>query len=259
MKYMGGKYFLSREISDTMKEIVKSEDIDGYLEPFCGALNVLIKMNEDFDCVASDYHPDLIQLWKDIQEDKFIPPTEMDEIIYNESKNLQSPSAMKGFIGFGMSFGGKFYAGYSEKYKNSKKENYLQEAINSIKKIKPKINSVEFKCLSYEKHNPKNKLIYCDPPYQTTKFPIKYRTDTKIYDKFDNEKFWDIMRKWSQTNYVFISETTAPDDFVPIWEKKTHRSASQSDKTRYKNPSESFKIEKLFIYNKGLVINILNN
>jgi len=253
MKYMGGKYFLAKEISEIMKTLVKSEDVDGYLEPFCGALNVLMKMIEDYDCIASDYHPDLIQLWIDIQDNKFIAPKEMNETIYNESKQLQSPSAMKGFIGFGMSFGGKFYSGYSDKYKNSKKENYLQEAINSIKKITPKIKDVEFKCLSYDQHNPKNKLIYCDPPYQTTRFPIKYRTDTKVYDTFDNEKFWNIMRNWSKKNYVFISETTAPDDFIPIWEKKTHRSASQSGKTRYKNLSESFKTEKLFIYKEGLI------
>ena len=65
-------------------------------------------------------------------------------------------------------------------------------------------------------------LIYCDPPYQTTKYdPIKYRTDTKYYDIFDNEKFWNIMRLWSKKNHVFISETTAPDDFV-LFGRKRH-------------------------------------
>jgi hypothetical protein len=56
------------------------------------------------------------------------------------------------------------------------------------------------------------------------------------------------MREWSKDNYVFISETTAPDDFVKIWSKSTHRSASQSDKTRYKNPSDSFTEECLFVH-----------
>ena len=70
----------------------------------------------------------------------------------------------------------------------------------------------------------------------------------KHYDEFDNEKFWDVMRKWSKDNYVFISETSAPDDFTPVWEKKSHRSASQSDKTRYKNKSEAYQIEKLYIH-----------
>ena len=56
------------------------------------------------------------------------------------------------------------------------------------------------------------------------------------------------MREWSKDNYVFISETTAPDDFVPIWEKDVHRSVSQSSKTRYKNESDKNKTEKLYIH-----------
>ena len=57
------------------------------------------------------------------------------------------------------------------------------------------------------------------------------------------------MREWSKNNYVFISETTAPPDFIPIWQKNTHRSASQSEKTRYKNDSDAFKIEKVYVHN----------
>ena len=248
MKYMGGKYFLGKEISDVMKSIISSEDVKYYFEPFCGALSVMEKMNDTYRCIASDYHPDLIQLWKEVQEDTFIPPQEITEEIYHKSKELISPSSMKGFIGFGMSFGGKFYAGYADKYKNNKKENYLQEAINSIQRKKQKIQGIEFVCKSYDEWEPKDQLIYCDPPYQNTKFPIKYRRETKNYDEFDNDKFWDIMRKWSKNNYVFISETSAPDDFVSIWEKKSHRSASQSEKTRYKNKSEIYTTEKLFVY-----------
>ena len=120
MKYMGGKYFLCKEISSIMKSYIKPDMIDGYLEPFCGALNVLLKMN-DYKCIASDYHPDLIQMWREVQNDTFIPPEEVTEEYYNESKKLKSPSALKGFIGFGLSFSGKFYCGYAEKYRNEKR------------------------------------------------------------------------------------------------------------------------------------------
>ena len=64
---MGGKYFLSKDISNLMKNYVSKDKVDGYLEPFCGALNVLVKMNE-YKCIGSDYHPDLIELWKDLQK-----------------------------------------------------------------------------------------------------------------------------------------------------------------------------------------------
>ena len=43
MKYMGGKYFISTQISDIIKSYVPPENVSGYLEPFCGALSVLEK------------------------------------------------------------------------------------------------------------------------------------------------------------------------------------------------------------------------
>ena len=68
-------------------------------------------------------------------------------------------------------------------------------------------------------------------------------------DKQVDDKFWEIMRIWSTENIVFISETTAPNDFVCVWEKSTHRTAAQSDKTRYKtNNTEKYSTEKLFIH-----------
>ena len=57
------------------------------------------------------------------------------------------------------------------------------------------------------------------------------------------------MRNWSENNIVFISETSAPEDFICIWEKISHRSAAQSKKTRYKSESDSYANEKLFVHN----------
>ena len=248
MKYMGGKYMLKKDITNVMKDQVKPDMVDGYLEPFCGACSILTIMNNDYDCTASDYHPDLIELWKSVQNHTFIPPTDMTEETYNTIKQLPSPNALKAFVGFGCSFGGKYFAGYADKYKKDKQENYLKEITNSIHKKKDKFQGINFDCCPYDEWEPHNMLIYCDPPYKITKNPVKYRTDTKKYDVFDNDHFWDVMREWSKDNYVFISETTAPDDFVKIWSKSTHRSASQSDKTRYKNPSDSFTEECLFVH-----------
>ena len=245
---MGGKYFLSKDISNLMKSRVTTDMVDGYLEPFCGACSVLTKMNDTYYCHASDYHPDLIELWTQVQKNTFEPPSEMDEDMYETIKNMKSPSALKAFVGFGCSFGGKYFAGYADKYKNDKKENYLKEVTNSINKKKDKFTNIEFSCCSYDDWIPSRMLIYCDPPYQITKYPIKYRTGTKKYDEFDNKKFWDTMREWSKDNYVFISETTAPKDFVKIWSKSAHRSASLSSKTRNKNPSEKFTDDCLFVH-----------
>ena len=252
MKYTGGKYHTGKYIAEIMKELVPNNTVKGYLEPFCGALSVLIHMTDEYDCYASDIHPDLILLWKSVQNDTFVPPKHISEMDYLTIKNLKSPSALKAFVGFGCSFGGKYFGGYANKYLNGKKEDFLKEASNSIIKIKDKIRDVEFYNKSYDKWKPSGMLIYCDPPYQFTKYPVKYRTGTKHYDVFDNIKFWNVMRKWSKTNVVFVSETSAPDDFVSVWEKNKQRSASQSSKTRYKNKSDSFAVEKLYIHQSYL-------
>ena len=116
---------MNPHVNPCMNSYVNPDDVDGYLEPFCGAMSILTKMNEMYTCKASDYHPDLIQLWKEVQTNSFIPPQEMNEELYNTIKDYESPSAMKAFVGFGCSFGGKFFSGYADKYKNNKKENYL--------------------------------------------------------------------------------------------------------------------------------------
>lgn len=92
------------------------------------------------------------------------------------------------------------------------------------------LKEVKFTNKDYRELKPKNMLIYCDPPYKETTYPIKYRRDIKYYDKFDNDEFWEIMRIWSKNNIVIISETSAPTDF--IWEKEISRSASKSKNNR---------------------------
>ena len=248
MKYLGGKYMLGKDISSVLLKF--SNNVDGYIEPFCGALGVLKRMTPHFDnCSASDTHPDLILLWKEVKNNSFIPPQEVSEDDYNRIKLLQSPNSLKAFVGFSCSFGGAYFSGYAQKYTGTKKENFLQAGTNSIHKLRPFIQNVKFECISYDLLNPVNKLIYCDPPYKNRNFPVKYRKQEKHYDKFDHTKFWDIMRVWSKNNIVIISEIEAPDDFIVIFEKYKYRSISQSKKTRFKNKdTKKYLCEKLFIH-----------
>lgn len=248
MKYLGGKNKIGKYIANIMKERIKPDEVDGYLEPFCGSLGVTQHMTDEYKVIASDTHPDLILLWKKLQKKQFISPKTVSEDRYLRIKAQKSPSALKAFVGFGCSFGGKYFSGYAQKYTNGKNENYLSAVTNSMKKLQPKITNVKFKCCDYKKWKPKNMLIYCDPPYNHSKFPVNYRTSTKKYDKFDNKAFWDTMRKWSKDNHVFISEQEAPPDFISVWERQTYRSASQSKKTRFKSLSvKKYRTEHLFI------------
>ena len=227
MKYLGGKNKLGKHISTAILKIVdqkpelfpiKKDKVKGLLVPFCGSLGVLKFLAPHFNKIrASDTHKDLIALWKSVQTGKFNPPVEISEDRYKQIKLLPSPNPLKAFVGFGLSFGGKYFSGYAQKYTNGKNENYLRAATNSMKKLEPVIKNVKFSNSDYKRLRPKNMLIYADPPYVSGKFPVKYRKSTKKYDLFDNEQFWDTMRKWSKNNIVFISEVSAPNDFVAVW------------------------------------------
>ena len=111
--------------------------------------------------IANDYHEDLILMWKDVQADKFKYPTSISESEYLEAKELKSPNAYKAFVGFGMSFGGRYFGAYSQKYLNGKKEDFCKEMVNSLKRTAPKIKNVKFTSKDYKKLNPKNMLHVC--------------------------------------------------------------------------------------------------
>lgn len=279
MKYLGGKQRLGKHLSPYLLKLwdargtiieemngkrLRIPKVNGYLEPFCGSLGVFKHMSKSLSekggatsIVGSDYHPDLIQMWKEVQEGSFEYPESISEEEFNNAKKLKSPNAMKSFIGFGMSFGGRYFGSYSHKYLGNKKEDFCAEMRNSLQRTSKMIQypKVKFVQKDYSKLKPKNKFIYCDPPYESHKYPIKYRRDVKHYDVFDNDKFWEIMRDWSKTgnNLVLISEMNAPDDFVEIWNMEKYRSAAQSKKTRFKGNSETHYIEKVFIHESMLV------
>ena len=255
MKYLGGKQRLGKHLAPYLHEIwEKNDKLEGYMEPFCGSLGVLSNMT-DLDSkkiYANDYHPDLIEMWKEVQAGTFVYPNAISEEEYLEAKQLKSPSARKAFVGFGMSFGGRYFGAYSQKYLNGKNEDFCKEMVNSLKRTAPKIQNVRFTNKDYRKLKPKNMLVYCDPPYAYNKYPIKYRRDVKKYDEFDNQEFWNVVRDWSKNNLVVVSETTAPEDLVEVWNQKRYRSAAQSSKTRFNPNSETqsatHNIEKLFVH-----------
>ena len=70
---------------------------------------------------------------------------------------------------------------------------------------------------SYSEYNPKNCVIYCDPPYKGNK--LNGGINRKDFMGFNSEEFWKTMDIWSLSNQVFVSELNAPPNWKPIWEK----------------------------------------
>jgi len=239
MKYLGGKQRIGKHIAEYLQQYENSK----YLEPFCGSLGVLKHMTNK-ETTGNDYHADLIEMWKAVQKGELKYPESVSEEEYEEAKELKSPSALKAYIGFGMSFGGRYFGAYAHKYLGTKKEDFCKEMRNSLERIRPKISNVKFTNKDYREIKVKGYLIYCDPPYKETKYPIKYRRGTKEYDVFDSEEFWKKVREWSKNNVVIVSETSAPPDFEEVWSSDQVRSASRSKNT----PKPSVVAEKLFRY-----------
>jgi len=227
MKYLGGKHGIGKHIVDYMiEECPPDEYKNGYLEPFCGSLGVFKNITDKGynNYIASDYHSDLIDMWQKLQKNKLKIPLNVTETDYNKLKVAKSPNAMKAVAGFGLSFGGKYFAGYAQKWAGNSGRNFLREFKSSIDRIKPTIQqkNVEFHNKSYDEFKPKNMLIYCDPPYK----------DTEGYSTggFDHDKFWDTMRKWSKDNCVFISEESAPKDFKVVWRRRKRRTLDHTSR-----------------------------
>jgi DNA adenine methylase len=236
MKYLGGKHSIGKSIAEYITAACPCDKVEGYLEPFCGSLGVFKNMtNKNYKkYIASDIQSDLIELWKKIQNDEMELPDNFTEEQYNELKTAKSPNALKAIAGFGLSFGGKYFAGYAQKWAGNSGRDFLNEFKRSINKIKPTIKkgNIEFYNKSYTDFNPENMVIYCDPPYKSTE---GYSTGD-----FDHELFWETMRKWSKNNYVFISEQSAPDDFKVVWKREKRRTLDKSNRF--------YKVENIYIH-----------
>jgi len=217
MRYLGGKKKLGKEIASVLYEYGDPNKVDGYVEPFCGSLGVMVHMVDKGykTCKAYDSCKDLILLWKELKAGKFKFPKSVSKQTWIRYKKDKTPSAMRAFIGFGCSFGGLWFGGFAEDYNHTGSYSVVKSNTNSTKKILPQIKKINiFGCKDYKKHNFKNYLIYCDPPYNNT------TAGYKAVGNFDHNEFWNTVRKWSKNNIVIVSEYSAPKDFKCIWKKK---------------------------------------
>lgn len=236
MQYFGGKFNTAKYIAEYINTNLHINQT--YWEPFVGSGYVLEKIDNNRKRIASDFHKELISMWKSLQNG-WIPPEEVSEELYRQLKLDKSEGnlALKAFVGFGCSFAGKYWGGYA---KNKQGQKFARNAKNTLLKTLPKIIDVKFYHCDFFKigiNKPvENYFFYLDPPYgNTTGYSL---------GKFDNEKFWEHTRFLSRENDVVVSEYNAPDDFECVLEIKTRTHI------RDKNGNKTPRIEKLFKWKK---------
>jgi DNA adenine methylase len=227
---MGSKNRIARHILP----IILKDRKEGqwYVEPFVGGANMIDKVEENR--IGADCNEYLIEALKLIRDNITIIPkdnTETNELEYKFAKNSNN-KALKGYYGFALSYGGKWFGGWRRDKKG--KRDYVAEAYRSATKQSELLQGVEFVHSEYNELDiPNNSIIYCDPPYANT---------TKYKDSFNHDEFWEWCRvKSKEGHQVFISEYNAPDDFECVWQKEIVSSLT-------KNTGAKKGVEKLFIY-----------
>ena len=231
MQYMGGKSRISKQIAEVL-----NSDIDKdtpFVSLFCGSCAIESKVQADVK-ILNDKHPYLIAMWQALQNGWTPPDVVTKEEYYRVKANMDENPALAGFVGFGCSFGGKWWGGYA---KDKRGDDYCGQAKRGLLKDLVGIQSATFTCLDYhDVEIPDGAVVYCDPPYaNTTGYTV---------GQFDTDEFWNYMRQLSKRCNVYISEESAPDDFECIWSKEKVRTLEKNDNVG------RVKVEKLFKYKR---------
>jgi len=206
MKYMGSKNRHAREI---LAVIPRQKD-QIWVEPFVGGANMIDKVDNILR-IGADINSYLISMWKALLNG-WIPPENISEAEYYRIRDLdeykQWEPVLYAFVGIGCSYAGKWWGGYAR----GAERNYCRESRDNVLKQIPKLKKVHFVCADYRHLNiPSKSLIYCDPPYMNA---------TAYRPKFDSRLFWEWCdRKVNEGHSVYVSEYTAPSDWICIWSK----------------------------------------
>lgn len=215
MRYVGSKKRIAKRIASEIQKRRSSQST--YWEPFVGGCNSFATIAPMFPyAYGSDSHQDLILMW-DALINGWSAPTHISETEYHNLKNAP-PSPLRGFVGFGGSFGGKWFGGYARGGYNSDgtPRNYIAESSRAvtarIKTMTSTSTTIRFHHKTYlEGSGNQNMVIYCDPPYRGT-LPYKQAP-------FDHDQFWS----WCTSQVlngalVLVSEYTAGDDWICVAE-----------------------------------------
>lgn len=236
MSYLGAKCKGASHILDVLND----EMFDGmdYVEPFCGYMHILRRVENKRSYRASDCNPLLIALMKGVQNKRPIPKITQAE--YQKLKTQRQITLRRAVAAFTYSYCGKQWGGYVDKYeRDGKKKSYADERKRYYKELQQNdaFMSATIRNIDYRKINYKKKLIYCDPPYCNT---TAYKQGEDEDNEFDSKEFWEYMRKWSKDNIVFISEYKAPKDFKCISSANKQSSVAIDGRTTRR--------EKLFVH-----------
>lgn len=206
MRYVGGKQRIAKRIAEAI--LADTSARGHYLEPFVGGGAVGAVLGGEFDHARySDAHEDLVLMWQALERgDEFPESITPDEW---ETLRTSPPSAVRGPVGFGGSFGGRWFSSYAKGGYNANgqpRNHYgesLRRARRDIEGMRGRV-STSFRCHPFDEIQVTPEcVIYADPPYRDT---LGYGIE------FDHGAFWSTVARWSALGaYVYVSEYAAPE------------------------------------------------
>lgn len=227
MQYLGGKTRLAKPIAEVI--VSMAEGRATYVEPFMGGCSVLAAVAPKFGrVIGADAMPDLVMMWQAAQNG-WVPPTTVTEDEYQAVRRAE-PSALRGFIGFGCSFGGKWFGGYAR----SENRNHTAESSRLVHRRAVKLQGVEIRLSDYRALSDvigPDTAVYADPPYANT-------TGYTATGAFDSEEFWRTMDAWVDLGArVLVSEFQAPNHWHEVW---------SVDRARHVDAASGRVVDKVF-------------
>jgi DNA adenine methylase len=221
MQYMGGKYALAKRIVKAIMD--DSPGREHWFEPFVGGGSVLQNAAPHFArLTAMDAHEDLILMWQAVNAGWEPPPFVNRE--EHQALRHAEPSALRGFAGFGASFGGKWFSGYGV---SSTKGEMCRISRRSVVKqgIVFRSHQISFVHGEFGSHEPPGgSTVYCDPPY--------IGTEGYGAHSLNHDQFYKTLLEWSSIGcQVYVSEYTPPIG-VPyelIWAQETRATMAKAN------------------------------
>lgn len=206
MQYFGGKAKIAKRLVAAMRP----EHIRGVAvwEPFCGGLNMTRALAGAGALVlATDANQALISLYRAVAAG-WDPPSELTSEQWQAAKMLPDSDPLKAFAGFGCSFGGKWFRGYSRRSDSN-------VAISARRNIRAAVPSAAgFDVADFvqtQPWRPSHALtLYCDPPYAGTEGDTCYEPQRRTGRRWDAIAFWERAEEWSRICPVYVSEYQSP-------------------------------------------------
>ena len=225
MRYLGGKYRVSKHIAPILAESLYSKDY--FIEPFTGGFNIIPAILNQFTnlqektFICSDSDVALISLLRQVQKG-WQPKHRITEVEYRWVKeNTPEDDPLHGFCAFAMSFGGKKWGGIARDPKSYR--DFYKQAVDALAKKQLYMKNVIFLHGYYFNLKPnQNTTTYCDPPYRNT---TGYKDNP-----FDPEHF----QSWIQLQQgdKFVSEYRGAYPYREIWSmQKTRDLKSKTEKS----------------------------